>query len=278
MVILHPADILYQRVKPEDVAEIVEQSLLRGEVIERLLYRPGHDSGDRRHATRCRSTRSRRAWCSGRTSAIEPTASRTTSPPAATRRSPRPSSPMTPERGHRGDQEVRAARARRRRASPRARKWESAARQRAGRRALRHLQRRRGRPGRLHGPLRARGEPALGARGHDHRRLCHRRHEGYVYVRNEYPLAVEHIALALRPGRGATASWARTSSARGLDFAIKVVRGAGAFVCGESTRPDGVHRGQGRRAAGQVRAHRRPRACATGRPTSTTSRPGPTCP
>ena len=37
------------------------------------------------------------------------------------------------------------------------------------------LQRRRGRPGRIYGPLRAGGRPPCRAGGYDHRRLCHRR-------------------------------------------------------------------------------------------------------
>jgi NADH-quinone oxidoreductase subunit F len=34
------------------------------------------------------------------------------------------------------------------------------------------------------------GDPHSHGRGHDHRRVCHRRQEGYVYCRAEYPLAV----------------------------------------------------------------------------------------
>ena len=38
MAVILPQRILYQRVKPEDVPEIIERTIQRGEVIERLLY------------------------------------------------------------------------------------------------------------------------------------------------------------------------------------------------------------------------------------------------
>jgi NADH:ubiquinone oxidoreductase subunit F (NADH-binding)/(2Fe-2S) ferredoxin len=58
--------------------------------------------------------------------------------------------------------------------------------------------------------------------------------EGYVYIRAEYPLAVDRLRLALDQAR------ARNFLGKGIfetdfDFDIKVVLGAGAFVCGEST-------------------------------------------
>jgi NADH-quinone oxidoreductase subunit F len=38
LVLMHPAETLYQRVKPEDVAEIVEKTVKNGEVLEKHLY------------------------------------------------------------------------------------------------------------------------------------------------------------------------------------------------------------------------------------------------
>jgi NADH:ubiquinone oxidoreductase subunit F (NADH-binding)/(2Fe-2S) ferredoxin/NAD-dependent dihydropyrimidine dehydrogenase PreA subunit len=59
-------------------------------------------------------------------------------------------------------------------------------------------------------------------------------HDGYVYVRTEYPLAVKHLMEAVRQAeeRGLLGGNILGS---GHDFSIKIVRGAGAFVCGEST-------------------------------------------
>lgn len=58
--------------------------------------------------------------------------------------------------------------------------------------------------------------------------------QGYVYVRNEYPLAVKRLGIALDAAReyGLLGS---DILGTGFDFDIKIVRGAGAFVCGEET-------------------------------------------
>jgi len=59
-------------------------------------------------------------------------------------------------------------------------------------------------------------------------------HEGYVYVRAEYPLAVEHLNLALRQAEE-HGLLGKDILGSGHDFTVKVTKGAGAFVCGEST-------------------------------------------
>ena len=59
-------------------------------------------------------------------------------------------------------------------------------------------------------------------------------HEGYVYVRQEYPLAVENVTLAIQ--RAEEYGLLGTNIlGSGFDFTVKVHKGAGAFVCGEST-------------------------------------------
>jgi len=58
--------------------------------------------------------------------------------------------------------------------------------------------------------------------------------QGYIYVRNEYPMAVEHARLAVAQAReyGLLGDNILGSS---LCFDVEVARGGGAFVCGEST-------------------------------------------
>jgi len=59
-------------------------------------------------------------------------------------------------------------------------------------------------------------------------------HEGYIYVRQEYPLAVENVTIAIRQA-GELGLLGKNILGSGFDFSIKVHRGAGAFVCGEET-------------------------------------------
>jgi NADH:ubiquinone oxidoreductase subunit F (NADH-binding)/(2Fe-2S) ferredoxin/NAD-dependent dihydropyrimidine dehydrogenase PreA subunit len=59
-------------------------------------------------------------------------------------------------------------------------------------------------------------------------------HEGYVYIRAEYPLAVERLKFAIEQLREA-GLLGRNILGSGYDFDIKIREGAGAFVCGEET-------------------------------------------
>ncbi len=59
-------------------------------------------------------------------------------------------------------------------------------------------------------------------------------HQGYMYVRDEYPLAVENLNLAIQAARE-YGLLGEDILGSGHSFDIKIVRGAGAFVCGESS-------------------------------------------
>jgi NADH:ubiquinone oxidoreductase subunit F (NADH-binding)/NAD-dependent dihydropyrimidine dehydrogenase PreA subunit len=57
---------------------------------------------------------------------------------------------------------------------------------------------------------------------------------GYVYIRAEYPLAVERLHLAIKQAKE-RGFLGKNILGKGFDFNIKVKLGAGAFVCGEET-------------------------------------------
>jgi len=59
-------------------------------------------------------------------------------------------------------------------------------------------------------------------------------HEGYVYVRQEYPFAVENTEHAIKQAE-ACGLLGKNILGTGFDFTVKVHRGAGAFVSGESS-------------------------------------------
>ncbi len=58
--------------------------------------------------------------------------------------------------------------------------------------------------------------------------------QGFVYVRSEYPLAIKHLLIALRQARD-LGLLGEDILGTGVTFDIDIVRGAGAFVCGEET-------------------------------------------
>lgn len=58
--------------------------------------------------------------------------------------------------------------------------------------------------------------------------------QGYAYVRDEYPLAVERLAQAIAQAE-ACGLLGENILGSGFSFSLTIVRGAGAFVCGEET-------------------------------------------
>jgi len=59
-------------------------------------------------------------------------------------------------------------------------------------------------------------------------------HEGYIYVRAEYPIAVERLNIAISQARK-LGLLGKNILGSGFDFDIQLRLGAGAFVCGEET-------------------------------------------
>ena len=59
-------------------------------------------------------------------------------------------------------------------------------------------------------------------------------HQGFVYIRAEYPLAIERLKIALKQARE-YGLVGKNILGSGFDFDIEIRLGAGAFVCGEET-------------------------------------------
>jgi len=58
--------------------------------------------------------------------------------------------------------------------------------------------------------------------------------QGYVYIRNEYPLAVKHLRQAISQAEEVGLLGENILDS-GFDFTVKIKLGSGAFVCGEET-------------------------------------------
>jgi len=59
-------------------------------------------------------------------------------------------------------------------------------------------------------------------------------HQGFVYIRAEYPLAIERLKIALKQAQD-YGLVGKNILGSGFDFDIEIRLGAGAFVCGEET-------------------------------------------
>ena len=74
--------------------------------------------------------------------------------------------------------------------------------------------------------------------------------EGIIYIRTEYPLAIERLKIALEQAR-ACGLLGRNICNSGFTFDIHIVCGAGAFVCGEETAL--IHSVEGKRGMPRMR-------------------------
>ena len=89
-------------------------------------------------------------------------------------------------------------------------------------------------------------------------------HQGYVYVRAEYPLAIHRLNIAIEQARG-YGLLGRNILGSGFDFDIGIYPGAGAFVCGESTAL--MYSLEGKRGMPRIKPPRSTEAGLWGQPT-----------
>ncbi|MBE9551715.1 MAG: NADH-quinone oxidoreductase subunit NuoF [Proteobacteria bacterium] len=59
-------------------------------------------------------------------------------------------------------------------------------------------------------------------------------HQGFMYVREEYPIAINHLSIAIEQAEE-YGLLGMDILGTGFDFGIRINKGAGAFVCGEET-------------------------------------------
>jgi len=89
-------------------------------------------------------------------------------------------------------------------------------------------------------------------------------HQGYIYVRAEYPLAIKRLNIAIDQARN-YGLLGKNILGSGFDFDISIYPGAGAFVCGESTAL--MYSLEGRRGMPRIKPPRSTEAGLWGQPT-----------
>ena len=152
IMVIHPEGIFYPQVTPEKVPDIVKTTIVGRELVDKLVYKDPVTKKKISHEHEIPFYKHQQRIVFGNNGLDRPDQHRGLHRRRRLRGAGQ-GPPRHDARGHhRGDQEVGAARPRAAAGSPPARKWETLPRGvRAA--AVRHLQRRRGRPRRLHGPL-----------------------------------------------------------------------------------------------------------------------------
>jgi NADH-quinone oxidoreductase subunit F len=230
LVLIEPENYLYTKVKPDDCAEIVLKTIMRDEVCERLVYSLNGREYPRRndipffskqtrlvleHCGQIDATSIEEAIAVGGYEAFE-----------------KALFDMTPDNII---EEVTDSNLRGRGGAgfPAGRKWRQVQSQKAGQKYV-VCNGDEGDPGAFMDRSVMEGDPHRMIEGMLIAALASGASKGYVYVRAEYPLAVERlktaIARALEMGL-----LGENILGSGFSFHLRINRGAGAFVCGEGS-------------------------------------------
>ena len=232
LVVIEPEGILYTRVTVADVAAICETTLAHGEIVERLLYRDPV-SGKRIAHTRDIPFYAGQTRVALRNiGQIDPTDLADAVAHGAYAGLARVLGAMTPEEVI-AEIERAGLRGRGGAGFPTARKWR-AARAADGDRKYVLCNGDEGDPGAFKDRSLMEGDPHAVIEGLLIGAYAVGAQEGVIYVRDEYPLAVVHLGGALEAARDAGLV-GRNILGSGLDFDLRISRGGGAFVCGESS-------------------------------------------
>jgi len=232
LVLIHPDRILYQRVQPEDVPRIVEQTVVRGKIIEDLLYEDPATGQKIAHRDDIPFYKKQMRLVLRYNGEIDPMRIGDYIAMGGYQAAARVLETMTPEqvidvlkrsglRGRGGAGFLTGD------------KW-AYCRAAPGDHKYLICNADEGDPGAFMDRSVLEGNPHAVVEGLIIGAFAVGANEGYVYVRNEYPLAVETLSCAIERAE-AHNLLGQDILGLGLDFTLRINRGGGAFVCGEET-------------------------------------------
>ena len=232
MVVVHPDKYFYQHVKVEDVPEIVSKTVGKGEAINRLLYRHPETQKTLFREEDLPFYKKQLRVVFGKNGMIDPAKIDDYFAIDGYQALAKVLSEMTPESVI---AEVKKAGLRGRGGGgfPTAVKWEGV-RKAQGDPKYVIANGDEGDPGAYMDRSLMEGNPHSIIEGMIIGAYAVGAHEGYMYVRNEYPLAVTHLTIATAAAKEA-GLLGKNILGTDFSFDIKINKGAGAFVCGESS-------------------------------------------
>jgi len=232
IVIVFPEEICYLRVSPEDVPDIIEQTIKKKKIVDRLLYVDPNTGEKATHESDIPFYKNQERLIFGANQKIDPTSIEDYLAIGGYKALAKALFKMKPEKVI---EEVKRSGLRGRGGGgfPAGLKWEFT-RNAKGDIKYVVVNCDEGDPGAYMDRSIMEGNPygvlegliigayAIGAK------------EGYFYVRQEYPLAVDNLTVAIENAEK-HGLLGKDILGSGFDFNVKVHRGAGAFVCGEET-------------------------------------------
>jgi NADH-quinone oxidoreductase subunit F len=230
LVTIEPQGIFYQRVRPKDVIEVIENTLVNGQTVDRLLYHDPIVSGQFIHEQEVPFYAKQKRLVLANSSRIDPKRIEDYiffggyGALAKVLYNMKPDSII---------EEIKASGLRGRGGGgfPTGKKWEST---RKAQGDLKYVicNCDEGDPGAFMDRSLMEGNPHSVLEGMIIGAFAIGAHEGYIYVRHEYPLAVENATIALQQAEE-NGLLGDNILGSGFNFHVKVSRGGGAFVCGE---------------------------------------------
>jgi NADH-quinone oxidoreductase subunit F len=232
LVVIKPENIFYQRVSVEDISEIISKTIIKGNIIDRLLYADPNTGKKITYEHEVPFYEKQNRLVFGNNGLIDPVAiddylavgGYTALGKALFRMSPEQVVEEVKKSGLRG---------RGGGGFPTGVKWESCRRAHGDTKYV-ICNADEGDPGAYMDRSLLEGNPHSILEGMLIGAYAIGSHQGYIYVRNEYPLAVRNTQLAIKQAEE-YGLLGDNILGSGFDFNIRINKGGGAFVCGEST-------------------------------------------
>ncbi len=232
IVVIYPEEICYLQIKPEDIPEIISQTVKEKKVIERLLYTDPTTGEKVTYESEIPFYNNQERLVFGPNRRIDPKSIEDYLAIGGYRALAKALFEMKPEEII---EEVKKANLRGRGGGgfPTGRKWEFC-RNAPGDIKYVVVNCDEGDPGAYMDRALMEGNPHSVLEGLIIGAYAIGSHEGFVYVRQEYPLAVENLNIAIKQAEE-YGFLGQNILGSGFDFIVNVHRGAGAFVSGEET-------------------------------------------
>lgn len=230
--VIGPKKIFYRQLKPEDVPEIISETVLKGKIIERLLYVDPTTGEKITYEADVPFYKSQTRAILGANGEIDPTDIEDYIARGGYSALCKALFQMSPESVI---EEVKKSGLRGRGGGgfPTGRKWESC-RKASGDIKYVICNADEGDPGAYQDRSLLEGNPHAILEGMIIGAYAISSNRGFLYVRNEYPLAVRHARIAIEQAMD-YGLLGENILGSGFDFTVMINKGGGAFVCGESS-------------------------------------------
>jgi NADH-quinone oxidoreductase subunit F len=231
IMVIHPAGIFYPQLKQENIPAIVEETIIKGEIVKSLIFKDPSLKKKITHEEEIPFYNLQQRIIFGKNGMIDPTSIQDYISVGGYAALEKSLFEMTPDEII--DQVKKSGlRGRGGGGFPAGIKWESCRRQEGEKYVICNADE--GDPGAYMDRSLLEGNPHSVIEGMIIGAVAIGSYEGYVYVRHEYPLAVKNLSIAIQRAEefGFLGNNILDS---GFDFNIRISRGGGAFVCGEST-------------------------------------------